>query len=86
MRSLPPPLILALVLSTTLAAIIHLIRGGSGRLLAYRTIAAWLGFALGHFLGQAMGIPLGRIGPLQVLVGGLGAVTLAFLVAIFTKP
>ena len=85
MQPLPPSLILALVLSTTLAAIIHLIRGGSGRLLLYRTVAAWVGFALGHFLGQAMAVSLGRIGPLQVLAGGLGAVTLAFLVAIFTK-
>ncbi len=85
MLPLPPSLVLAFVLSTLLAAVIHLLRRGGGRLLLYRTVAAWVGFALGHFLGQALEVSLGRIGPLQVLAGGLGAVMLAFLVAIFTK-
>lgn len=75
-----PTLFLAFILATLMGAGFHLWQGGGvGRLLLYLG-AAWLGFALGHLLGEWLGWHWFAIGPLNTLMA-VGAATLALGVA-----
>jgi len=60
-------------LSTVLGAVFHLWLGGGSRRLALYLLAAWLGFALGHFVGEALLIDALKIGPLNAFGGTVGA-------------
>jgi hypothetical protein len=72
-----PALILGCFIATLLGAGLHLLRGGNlGRLLLYIAIA-WVGFWIGHAIGEATGWTFGSAGPLHVGMGVL--VCLAFL-------
>ena len=72
-----PVLIFGLVISTLFGAAFHLWRGGgSGRLLLY-LILGWLGFWLGHVVGNLLGWTFGSIGQLRLGMASLTSV--AFL-------
>jgi hypothetical protein len=60
-------------LSTVYGALFHLWLGGGSRRLALYLLAAWLGFALGHFVGEALSISVLKIGPLNALTGTVGS-------------
>jgi len=75
-----PALALGAVLSTGYATLFHLWRRGSHTALQLDVLAAWLGFAGGHFLGGIAGIHWLRVGQLDVLSGTAGAVV-ALLIA-----
>jgi uncharacterized BrkB/YihY/UPF0761 family membrane protein len=75
-----PGVALGAILSTSFAALFHLSKRGKGPTLWTFLFAAWLGFALGHFAGQILGIYLLRIGQLNVMAGAVGAI-IAMLVA-----
>jgi hypothetical protein len=60
-------------LSTVMGAVFHLWLGGGSRRLALYLLAAWLGFALGHFVGEALSIGALKIGPLNAFGGAVGA-------------
>jgi hypothetical protein len=60
-------------LSTVYGALFHLWLGGGSRRLALYLLAAWLGFALGHYVGEALGIGVLKIGPLNALTGTFGS-------------
>jgi hypothetical protein len=73
-----PSLIIGILISSLYGALFHLFRGGGlGRMLLY-FILAWIGFWVGHSLGNHWGWDFFRLGPLQLGAATLGsALTLA---------
>lgn len=68
-----PMLFLAFALSTLYGAGFHLWQGGGSRRLLLYLLAGWLGFALGHLLGDWLGMRLLMIGALNALPATLGS-------------
>ena len=69
-----PTLFLGLVLSTLYGALFHLWRGGNaGRLLLY-LVLAWIGFWLGHLIGNYLNVSFDMLGQLHVAIATLGSV------------
>ena len=68
-----PALFLAGILSTLYGALFHLWQGGGARRLALYLLAGWLGFALGHVVGNALDLELMKVGALNVLTATLGS-------------
>ncbi|MCC6800571.1 MAG: hypothetical protein IT325_10660 [Anaerolineae bacterium] len=75
-----PSVIFSFILATLYGAVFHLVSGGDARRLALFLLAAWLGFALGHLVGDLVDLALFDIGPLHVLPATVGA-WLALVVA-----
>jgi hypothetical protein len=73
-----PTLLLGFALATMYGAGFHLWQGGSARRLALYLLSGWLGFVLGHFLGDALGLRLLAIGTLNWLTATLGSVVALF--------
>ena len=76
----PPALALGAVLSTAYAALFNLWQRGNLRALRTCLVAAWLGFALGHVVGEMVGAEWLLIGQLNVAGGTVGAAA-ALLIA-----
>lgn len=67
-------LLFAWLVATIYGAGFHVIAGGgAGRLLLYLS-ASWLGFAIGHLIGELGGFDIWRVGQVNVLPATLGAV------------
>jgi uncharacterized membrane protein YjjP (DUF1212 family) len=66
-------LVLAFLLATAYAALFHFLIGGPIRQLLIYIVAAWLGFAAGHLVGQFLMIDWLKLGPLYLLSGSIGA-------------
>jgi len=77
---LSPALALGAVLSTACAALFHLWQRGNMSTLRRYLLAAWLGFAVGHFAAGLVGIHWLQIGQLNGLSGMVGAAA-ALLIA-----
>ena len=77
---LSPGFALGAILSTVYAALFHLWKKGDLAALRNFLLAAWLGFAGGHLLGDSVGIHFLRMGDLCVLDGTIGAAS-ALLIA-----
>ena len=69
-----PALTFGLLLATLYGALAHLILGGDGRALFFYILSSWIGFSIGHGVGQVMGIHGFSIGPINVLTGTLGSI------------
>ena len=65
--------LLGFILSTLYGAAFHFLVGGNFRRLVLFMLAGWLGFALGHLVGDYFGIDVLAIGPLNVLTATIGA-------------
>jgi len=68
-----PTLLLAFTLATLSGAGFHVWQGGGARRLALYLLAGWLGFALGHLGGDALGLTWLRVGALNVFSALFGA-------------
>ena len=66
-------LILAFLVSTTYGAGFHVLVGGRLVMVPVYLLCAWIGFALGHFVGEALEIAVLRLGIVQLLSGSVGA-------------
>lgn len=77
---LSPTMALGAVISTAFAALFHIWQKGDILALRRYLLAAWLGFAAGHLLGDIVGIHWLQLGQLNVVSGTIGA-ALALLVA-----
>jgi uncharacterized membrane protein YeaQ/YmgE (transglycosylase-associated protein family) len=80
-----PSFVFGLLLATFYGALAHLIFGGGGRSLLFYILAAWVGFSIGHAVGQVMGIRLLSVGPVNVLTGTLGALIAVVTTAILSS-
>ncbi len=66
-------IILGFLLATAYGAGFHFILGGPARRIWLYVLSAWLGFAIGHFLGDLFNIDLLKLGALHLLSASLGA-------------
>jgi len=66
-------MVFSFILATLYGAVFHLVSGGDARRLALFLLAGWLGFALGHALGDLLDLTLLDIGPLHMLPATVGA-------------
>jgi uncharacterized membrane protein YeaQ/YmgE (transglycosylase-associated protein family) len=71
---LSPSFVFGFILATLYGAAFHLISGGDAKRLALYLLAGWLGFSLGHLLGNMLEIRVLMIGPLYAFTATLGAV------------
>ncbi|MBP7694311.1 MAG: hypothetical protein KA764_20480 [Anaerolineales bacterium] len=68
-----PGLLLGFALATIYGAGFHLWQGGGARRLALYLLSGWLGFTLGHWVGELLGMTLMSVGTLNWLPATLGA-------------
>ncbi|MCA9969841.1 MAG: hypothetical protein KC425_06480 [Anaerolineales bacterium] len=66
-------LVLGFLLATAYGAGFHVLLGGPARRLLLYVLAAWLGFFLGHFLGDLLNIELLKLGALHLFSASLGS-------------
>lgn len=66
-------LILGFLLSTAFGSGFHVLMGGPTRRILLYVLAAWIGFGLGHFVGDLLNIEVLLLGPLHLLTASLGA-------------
>jgi uncharacterized membrane protein YeaQ/YmgE (transglycosylase-associated protein family) len=68
-----PTLFLGLVLSTLYGSLFHLWRGGNAGRLLYYLVMAWIGFWLGHLIGNLLNVSFDNIGQLHFVFATLGS-------------
>lgn len=73
-----PTLLFAFILSTLYGAGFHLWQGGDARRLLLYLLAGWLGFVLGHLIGEWLGIRLLAVGALNTFTATLGSAVALF--------
>ncbi len=81
---LGPTVTFAFILATLFGAVFHFIVGGDARRLALFFLAGWIGFALGHILGDMfnINIAIGSINIVSASVGALVALVVAYILPI----
>lgn len=88
-RSLPgPTLTFGFVIATLLGAGFHLIFGGDARRLAMFLLAGWVGFVLGHMVGDILDFVLFNafnVGALHLLPAAIGAIVALVFTQIVTS-
>lgn len=65
--------VLGALLATAYGAAFHLLSGGGLKRIPLYILAAWLGFAVGHFVGSILNIDLLKLGTLNLLTASVGA-------------
>jgi hypothetical protein len=66
-------IVLGFLLATAYGAGFHLLLGGPARRIILYLFASWLGFALGHFVGDFFSIELFKLGPIHLFGASLGS-------------
>ena len=66
-------IILGFLLATVYGAAFHLIMGGPARRIILYILAAWVGFAIGHFVGDLINLEFLKLGVLHLFSASLGA-------------
>lgn len=66
-------LVLGFLLATAYGAGFHLLLGGPARHILLYVLAAWLGFAIGHFLGDLLNIEILKLGALHLFTASMGS-------------
>lgn len=66
-------IILGFLLATAYGAGFHFILGGPARRILLYVLAAWIGFALGHILGDLINLEFLKLGALHLFSASLGA-------------
>jgi hypothetical protein len=66
-------IILGFLLATAYGAGFHLLLGGPARRIILYILAAWIGFATGHLIGDILQITLLKLGALYLFSASLGA-------------
>ena len=73
MSSAASGLILGFLLATAYGAAFHLIIGGRPRKLLLYVSAAWIGFIIGHFIGDFLGTEMLSLGAVHLLSASIGS-------------
>lgn len=66
-------LVFGFLLATAYGAGFHLLLGGPARHVLLYVLAAWVGFAVGHFVGDLLSIELMKLGVVHLFSASLGA-------------
>ena len=73
MSGLASGLVLGFFLATAYGAGFHVILGGPARRILLYVLSAWLGFALGHLVGDLLNVTILKIGAVHLFSASLGA-------------
>ena len=73
MNSIAAGLVLGFLLATIYGAAFHFFVGGPPRKLLLYVLISWLGFTLGHFVGDLLGIEVLKLGAIHLLAASLGS-------------
>lgn len=73
MGGLAAALVLGFLLATAYGAGFHLLLGGPARRIPLYVLASWLGFTIGHFLGDMLDINVMQLGALHLFSASIGA-------------
>jgi len=73
-----PAFVLSFVVSTAYGAFFHLWQGGPVRDLVLYLVAAWLGFAIGEWAADALGLHWFLIGQVHIVEGSLASWVVLF--------
>lgn len=66
-------LILGFLLASAYATAFHFIMGGPLRRIVLYLVVSWVGFAVGQFIGDFLGIDLLKLGALHLLPASIGS-------------
>ena len=66
-------LVLGFLLATAYGSGFHFILGGPARRILLYVLAAWIGFAIGHFLGDFFNVEVFKLGALHLFSASLGS-------------
>ena len=66
-------IVLGFLLATIYGAAFHLFVGGPPRRIIIYVIASWVGFTIGHIVGDLLGIDLLKLGAVHLLSASVGA-------------
>jgi hypothetical protein len=66
-------LILGFLIATAYGDSFHFIMGGPAKRIILYVLAAWLGFTIGHLLGDFFNIETFKLGAIHLLTASLGA-------------
>lgn len=66
-------IVLGFLLATAYGALFHLLIGGPARRIILYIFASWVGFTLGHIMGDLLNVSLLKLGALYLLTASLGA-------------
>lgn len=73
-----PGFLFAFLLSTAYGAGFHLLFGGAIKKMLLYISAAWLGFAIGQWVGSFIGVRLLMVGPVHSFIASIGSWTALF--------
>ena len=73
MNTIAAGLVLGFLLATIYGAAFHLLMGGPPRKLLLYVIASWIGFAVGHFIGDLLAFEVLKLGTIHLLAASLGS-------------
>lgn len=71
-------IVLGFLLATAYGTLFHLLIGGPARRLILYVVASWLGFAVGHFVGNMLLLDWFKLGALNLLAASVGSWTALF--------
>ena len=66
-------LVLGFLLATAYGAGFHLLLGGPARRIVLYVLASWLGFVVGHFVGDIFNIEWLKLGVLHLFTASVGS-------------
>lgn len=66
-------LVLGFLMATAYGAGFHFILGGPAKRIILYVLAAWIGFTIGHFLGDFFNIDLFKLGAVHLFSASFGA-------------
>ena len=66
-------LVLGFLLATAYGAAFHFMMGGPARRIILYIIASWVGFTIGHFVGNLLNITLFTLGALHLFSASVGS-------------
>jgi hypothetical protein len=73
MNTIAAGLVLGFLLSTVYGAVFHLLIGGPPRKLLLYVLASWIGFTIGHFVGDLLGFETLKLGAIHLLAASIGS-------------
>lgn len=80
-----PTVTFGFILATIFGALFHIVVGGDARRLALFLLSGWIGFSLGHVLGETLEIDIAPIGSLNIVPAALGALVALVVARFLTK-
>jgi hypothetical protein len=84
MNTIASGLVLGFLMSTIYGAAFHLIIGGPPRKLLLYVVVSWLGFAIGHFVGDLLNVEFLKLGAMHLFAASIGSWTALLLAWFFS--